>query len=80
MSTPMLAAGILVGAGTLYAYKNDYQVSDILGLININSEKFETFINNLIEVGREFLIKMYNIIKSILMELKFKFKLFESEV
>ncbi len=80
MSTPMLAAGILVGAGTLYAYKNDYQVSDILELINLNSEKFEAFINNLIEIGREFLIKMYNIIKSILMELKFKFKLFESEV
>lgn len=80
MSTPMLAAGILVGAGTLYAYKNDYQVSDILELINLNSEKFETFINNLIEIGREFLIKMYNIVKSILMELKFKFKLFESEV
>lgn len=78
MSTGALAAGVLIGAGTIYAYKNNYQVSDVLNKINLNTEKFEVFIENLIAYGREFLIKMYNIIKTFVMEIMFKLKITES--
>ncbi len=78
MSTGALAAGVLIGAGTIYAYKNNYQVSDVLNLIDLNTEKFEIFIENLIAYGREFLIKLYNIIKTFVMEIMFKLKIIES--
>ncbi len=78
MSTGALAAGVLIGAGTIYAYKNEYKVSDVLNLINLNTEKFEAFIDNLIAYGREFLMKMYNIIKTFVMEIMFKLKIIES--
>ncbi len=78
MSTGALAAGVLIGAGTIYAYKNNYQISDVLNIIDLNTEKFEIFIENLIAYGREFLIKLYNIIKTFVMEIMFKLKIIES--
>ncbi len=78
MSTGSLAAGVLIGAGTIYAYKNDYHVSDVLNIIDINSEKFEIFIENLMAYGKEFLTKLYNIIKTFVMEIMFKLKIIES--
>lgn len=78
MSTKALAAGVLIGAGTIYAYKKNYQISDVLNIIDLNTEKFEAFVENLITYGREFLLKMYNIIKTFVMEILFKLKITES--
>ncbi len=74
-----LAAGVLIGAGTIYAYRSGLQVSDVLEKIEKNSDKFEICIQNLIEYGREFLEKLYNLIKNLVRELMFKLKIIESK-
>ncbi len=79
VTTGSLAAGVLIGAGTIYAYKRGLQVSDVLAKIDENSEKFEIFIDNLIAYGREFIEKLYNLIKNFVMEIMFKLKLIESK-
>lgn len=73
-----LAAGVLIGAGTIYAYRSGLQVSDVLAKIEENSEKFEVCIRNLIEYGREFLEKVYNLIKTFVMDILFRLKIIES--
>ncbi len=79
ITTGSLAAGVLIGAGTIYAYRSGLQVSDVLEKIEKNSEKFEICIENLIAYGREFLEKIYNLIKSFVMDLMFKLKIIESK-
>lgn len=75
----MLAAGVLIGAGAIYAYKNDLQIDKVMNKIELNTEKFTDIIEKLIELGREFLLKLYEMMQKLFRQVLFKLRLVESE-
>lgn len=79
LNNGMLAAGVLIGAGAIYAYKNDLQIDKVMNKIELNTEKFTDIIEKLIELGREFLLKLYEMMQKLFRQVLFKLRLVESE-
>ncbi len=72
----ILAGGIVLGCGALYALKNNIDYDLILERIEKNQQKFNEIVNTLIDFALEILEKIFTIIVELVRELIFKIKLY----
>lgn len=70
-----IASGVVIGVSAIYAITNGVKFEDILTKFEQNKEVFHRLVKNLLELGRDFLVRIYNTIAELVKELIFKFKI-----
>lgn len=69
-----IASGVAIGAAVLYSINKGIEFEKVIKKFEENKEAFLTLVKNLIDLGRDFLIRLYNNIVELVKELIFKYK------
>lgn len=73
-SSLVLASGIVAGAVTIYAYRNNISDIEINEQVEKYKAKFEVLIEELMEFATEVLERIYNVIYEIIQRVIYKVK------
>lgn len=68
-----IAGTVVIGVSTIYAIKSGLKFEDILSRFEENKEALHRLVEKILEFGRDFLLKMYNIIMEVIKNLVIKF-------
>ena len=68
LSTGLMATGIVVGVACVYAFRNELKLNVVVEKITENKDKLDEMIRDLVELGREVIIKLYNFFRNIVIK------------
>jgi hypothetical protein len=71
----VIAAGAAIGIGAIYCYKNGVNFDTLVQRCETDYESYSNIVANLINLGKELLMKLIDIIKNLYRELLFKLKI-----
>ena len=69
-----MVTAIVTGSVTLYSYKRGITCKDVLDKLEIEKNTFSNIVQNIIELGKELIEKLYNIIVRLVEQVIFKVK------
>lgn len=70
-----LASGAVIGIAALYAVKRGIDFSVVIEKFEENKELFLSFVKNILDMGRDFIMRLYATISELVKEAIFKIKI-----